>query len=249
MFATAPFNKSGAPTSCGLPWGGTIGDGQSATAYQIDVSSNCAGVAQTRNCSNGTLSGSYTFQSCSAPSGIVTLSLQNGLNSYAGNDDTYLRSKIATTNYGTSTTLYHDLNDNTGGNEYSLLKWNLSSIPAAATVQTVSLGVNVSNKSAGTYNVYQYNRAWVESTATWSNQTPDSYVGSLVGTILATSAGAKSITLNAAGVAMVQGWVNGTVANNGLLIKSAGTTDGLDIRSSEYSTVASRPMLTIQYAQ
>ena len=63
------------------------------------------------------------------------------------------------------------------------------------------------------------------------------------------AAGAKTIILNAAGVAMVQGWVNGTVANNGLLIKSASTTDGLDIRSSEYSTVASRPMLTIQYAQ
>lgn len=243
------INKSGVPTSCSLPWGGTIGDGQSTTAYQVDVSSNCPGVAQTRTCSSGTLSGSYTFQSCSAPSSTITVSLQNGLNSYAGNDDTYLRSKIATTNYGTSTTLYHDLNDNTGGNEYSLLKWNLSSIPAAATVQTVSLGVNVSNKSAGTYNVYQYNRAWVESTATWSNQTPDSYLGSLVGTILATSTGAKTITLNAAGIAMVQGWVNGTVANNGLLIKSAGTTDGLDIRSSEYSTVASRPMLTIQYAQ
>jgi len=70
-----------------------------------------------------------------------------------------------------------------------------------------------------------------------------------VGTILATSTGAKTITLNAAGIAMVQGWINGTVANNGLLIKSAGTTDGLDIRSSEYSTLASRPMLTIQYAQ
>ena len=241
--------KSGATTSCSLPWGGTIGDGQSTTAYQADVSSNCPGVAETRTCNNGTLSGSYTFQSCSAPSGITTVSLQNGLNSYTGNDDTYLRSKIATTNYGTSTTLYHDLNDNTGGNEYSLLKWNLSSIPAAATVQTVNLGINVSNKSAGTYNVYQYNKAWVESTATWSNQTPDSYLGPLVGTILATSTGAKTISLNAAGVAMVQGWVNGTVANNGLLIKSAGTTDGLNIRSSEYSTVASRPMLTIQYAQ
>jgi hypothetical protein len=48
---------------------------------------------------------------------------------------------------------------------------------------------------------------------------------------------------------MVQGWIKGTVANHGLLIKSAGTTDGLDIRSSEYSTTASRPTLTIQYTQ
>ncbi len=240
---------SATPASCTLPWGGSIASGASTTAYQTNVSSNCAGIAQTRTCTNGTLSGSYTYASCSAPSGTTTVSLQNGTNSYTGNDDTYLRSKLATTNYGSATTLQHDLNDSTGGNEYSLLKWNVSSIPAAAAVQTVTLGFTVSNSSAGAYNVYQYNNAWVESTATWTNQTPDSYLGSLVGTITATSTGTKSITLNAAGVAMVQGWVNGTVTNNGILIKSASTTDGLDIRSSEYSTVASRPMLTIQYAQ
>lgn len=243
------YQSCAAPASCSLPWGGSIASGQSVTAYQVSVSSNCPGAAETRTCDNGTLSGSYTYQSCSASSGTTTVSLQNGLNSYTGNDDTFVRSKLATTNYGAATTLQNDLNDSTGGNEYTLLKWNLSSIPAAAAVQTASLGINVSNKSAGTYNIYQYNNTWVESGATWGNQTPDSYLGPLVGTILATSTGTKTISLNAAGVAMVQGWVNGTVANNGLLIKSAGTTDGLDIRSGEYGTVASRPMLTIQYAQ
>lgn len=237
-----------APAPCTLPWGGSIASGLSTTAYQTNISSNCPGVAETRTCNNGALSGSYTYQSCSA-SGSTTVTLQNGLNGYSGNEDTYLRSNLASTNYGTATTLQNDLADPTGGNEYSLLKWNLASIPAAAVVQTASLGINVSNKSAGAYNVYQYNRAWVESTATWSNQTPDSYLGSLVGTVTPTSTGAKTIILNAAGVAMVQAWVNGTLANNGLLIKSAGTTDGMDLRSSEYGTVSSRPSLTIQYAQ
>ncbi len=245
------ITKPGATAgSCTLPWGGSIGDGLGVTAYQTNVSSNCSGVAEARTCSNGTLSGSYTYQSCTAPvATTTTVTLRNGLNSYAGNDDTYLRSKLATTNYGTATTLLHDLADSTGGDEYSLLKWTVASIPAAATVQSVSLGLTVSNASAGTYNIYQYTKAWVESTATWSNQTPDSYLGSLIGTITATTTGTKTIALNAAGVAMVQGWVNGTVSNQGLLIKSASTTDGLDVRSSEYSTVASRPSLTIQYAQ
>jgi hypothetical protein len=235
--------------SCTLPWGGTIASGSNVTAYQTNSSTNCPGVAQTRTCTDGTLSGTYTYQSCSAPTGTVTVSLQNGLNSYTGNDDTHVASKKGSTNYGTATTLKNDLNDSTYGNEYSLLKWTVSSIPAAATVQTVDLGLTVSNASAGTYNLYQYNKAWVESTATWSNQTPDSYLGPLVGTVLATSTGTKTIALNAAGVAMVQGWVNGTVVNNGLLLKSASTTDGLDVRSSEYATQASRPKLTIQYAQ
>lgn len=237
--------------SCTLPWGGTIASGSSVTAYQTNVSTNCPGVAQTRSCTDGTLSGSYTYQSCSAPAGSTTVSLQNGLNAYTGNDDTHVASKAAYagTNYGTATTLLNDLNDTTYDDQYSLLKWNVSSIPAAATVQSVTLGLTVSNSSAGTYNVYQYNKAWVESTATWNNQLPDSYLGPLVGTILASTTGTKTFTLNAAGVAMVQGWVNGTLANNGLLIKSAGTTDGLDLRSSEYGTQASRPKLTVQYAQ
>lgn len=243
---TKPGATSGA---CTLPWGGTIGSGSAVSAYQSAVSSNCASIVETRTCSNGTLSGSYTNQSCTTAATTTTLTLRNGLNSYTGNDDTYLRSKLATTAYGSATTLLLDLGDSTGGDEYALMKWNVSAIPAAATVQSATLGLTVSNASAGVYNIYQYNKAWVESTATWSNQTADSYLGPLVGTITATTTGTKTITLNAAGVAMVQGWVKGTVANNGLLIKSAGTTDGLDIRASEYSTVASRPTLTIQYAQ
>lgn len=241
--------KTTATGACTLPWGGTLANGLSVTAYQTNVSSNCPGVAQTRSCTNGTLSGSYTYQSCTTGSGSITLSLQNGLSGYTGNDDTYLSSKKSGTNYGSATTLINDLNDGTGGNQYSLLKWNLAAIPAGATVQSATLGITVSNASAGTYNLYQYNRSWVEGTATWSNQTPDSYLGPLVGSIQASSTGAKTITLNAAGLAMVQGWVNGSVANNGVIFKSTGTTDGLDLRSSEYGTQSARPMLTIQYAQ
>lgn len=54
------------PASCSLPWGGTLAHGGSVTAYQassVSYGSSC--VSQTRSCSNGTLSGSYQYQSCS----------------------------------------------------------------------------------------------------------------------------------------------------------------------------------------
>lgn len=54
-------------SSCALPWGGTIAHGASVTAYQVTTHANCASVSQTRTCSNGVLSGSYTNQACSAP--------------------------------------------------------------------------------------------------------------------------------------------------------------------------------------
>jgi hypothetical protein len=53
------------PASCSLPWGGTINSGQSTTAYQaatVPYGSSC--VSQSRSCNNGSLSGTYQYQSC-----------------------------------------------------------------------------------------------------------------------------------------------------------------------------------------
>ncbi|MDF0584164.1 toxin TcdB middle/N-terminal domain-containing protein [Bradyrhizobium yuanmingense] len=59
--------QSCAPSACSLPWGGSIGHGQSVTAYSAaspPAGQACSAIAQTRTCTNGTLSGSYTNQSC-----------------------------------------------------------------------------------------------------------------------------------------------------------------------------------------
>jgi hypothetical protein len=53
------------PASCTLPWGGTLAHGGSVTAYEassVAYGGTCN--SQTRSCSNGTLSGSYQYQSC-----------------------------------------------------------------------------------------------------------------------------------------------------------------------------------------
>ncbi len=61
---------------CSLPWGGTTNDGSSVTAYQSSsVTSPSTCVSQTRTCTNGTLSGSYAYQSCSVTSAAPTASL------------------------------------------------------------------------------------------------------------------------------------------------------------------------------
>ena len=50
---------------CNLPWGGTLADGGSATAYATTSGCGTGGCAsQTRICTAGVLSGSYTIQSC-----------------------------------------------------------------------------------------------------------------------------------------------------------------------------------------
>lgn len=58
------FVTTGA-TSCQTPWGATIASGSNTTAYQTDTvayGSTCS--SETRACNNGTLSGTFTYQSC-----------------------------------------------------------------------------------------------------------------------------------------------------------------------------------------
>ncbi|WP_157684595.1 hypothetical protein [Bdellovibrio bacteriovorus] len=64
---TASANSC-APASCTLPWGGTLANGSSVTAYSstAPVGAACSTVSQTRTCSTGTLSGSYTNSTCSS---------------------------------------------------------------------------------------------------------------------------------------------------------------------------------------
>ncbi|MFZ1075262.1 MAG: hypothetical protein WAN50_02715 [Minisyncoccia bacterium] len=66
-------------STCALPWGGYIGNGQSVTAYQsAQVTSPATPVSEVRTCNNGTLSGiGYTNQNCTVvgSSGSPTASL------------------------------------------------------------------------------------------------------------------------------------------------------------------------------
>jgi hypothetical protein len=65
-----------APASCTAPWGSTVAHGASVTAY---ASSSPAGPCsrETRACNNGTLSGSYTVQSCTAGCSAVSSTWSN----------------------------------------------------------------------------------------------------------------------------------------------------------------------------
>ena len=62
-----------------------------------------------------------------------------------------------------------------------------------------------------------------------------------------TNAGQRTFTLNASGVAVVKGWVKGTIPNYGFILLNAANTNGLDFSSSEAATVSQRPKLTVIY--
>ncbi|HWA75870.1 MAG TPA: DNRLRE domain-containing protein, partial [Polyangiaceae bacterium] len=189
----------------------------------------------------------------------VTVSFQQGVSptaAYAGTIDTSLKQVSPSTNYGSETTLYADGDDGSGVDLSSLIEWSLSGITAGSVVQSATVTVRITNATANTYNVYGMVRPWSEAQATWQNATSSSPWatagamaasdrGAVVGTITG-STGSKTITLNSAGISLVQAWVDGGT-NAGILIASPSNTDGLNVRSSEYATATDRPKLTITY--
>jgi Calcineurin-like phosphoesterase/Purple acid Phosphatase, N-terminal domain len=200
---------------------------------------------------NGTVRDSFTIIKESPPPPPpppgTTVELQNGLNGYRSMEDTHIASLRPRANHGRSAVLLADGSDGSNGRLMSLVKWNALPIPAGAVVESARLGLMLSEGSAGTYNVYSVKVPWSEATATWSRLRPVSTAGALVGTIAPGGAGPREITLNTAGVALVQGWIDGTAANNGLMILDAGTSDGLAARSSEERAVWMRPKLIVTY--
>ena len=198
------------------------------------------------------------------PSGSLTTEFQNGVApeaSYGGTTDTTISQNSPGTNYGSSAELLLDGDDPSGSaNDLStLLRWNTTAIPAGSVVESAAISLDVFNVSTNSYELYELKRDWVEGEATWNDyRSGVSWAtagalgsadrgSSVLGTISPTATGIYVITLNADGRALVQSWINNPSANYGVIIANAGSTDGVDMRSSEYGTASSRPKLAISY--
>ena len=195
----------------------------------------------------------------------VTVNFQNGSApsaSYAGTTDATLQESAPSTNSGSSAGILVDMDAPSGTHKAndSILRFDIGSIPTTGTVSSVKLTVNVTNSTGGAgYNVHALNRAWTESQATWSkasSTTSWSAAGArgadrgtaVLGTLLPGALGQYTLTLNAAGIAAVQSWVKTPSKNFGFVIDVIDNMDGLQFDSSEATTVANRPKLTITYA-
>ncbi|WP_437877264.1 DNRLRE domain-containing protein [Sorangium sp. So ce513] len=212
-------------------------------------------------CATGEAADEKIEEVLEARQALTTASFQQGSlpsSSYSGSTDATIKEGAATTNFGAATTCEADGDDGSGVDKYCLLKWTVSGIPAGSTVQSASITLQVIDGSSNTYSLYEVKRSWSESAVTWNNATGSTTWatagakgstdrGGLVGSVTG-GTGSRTITLNAAGVALVQAWVDGT-SNDGILIASTSNTDGIDFASSEHGTVSYRPKLTITYGE
>ncbi len=170
--------------------------------------------------------------------------------------DAEIRANTPTTNLGSATRV------GTSGSpdQATLFSWDLSSIPSGSAVQSASMTLNVTGGSTQSFEIYQIKRPWTESQVTYEVTSTGVNWGSpgangsfdrgttALGTVTATAAGTVTINLNAAGIAVVQGWVDNPSSNHGfILLDYAASSDRLEFVSSEDANTALQPAFKVNY--
>lgn len=195
-----------------------------------------------------------------APIGTpITVTLQPGVNGYAGVQDTCINFWYKTTNFGTKVTLpiHYSYNEIVA----SLIRFDLSSIPRNAQVESATLSLNTSYRSVAddiVASVYRMRRPWAEMEATWqlasaghpwgapgaNDTTVDRDAMPLDQKILTQTGAWYDFNITRA----VQEWVTQPSLNYGLVIKGyINRSVQYDFVSSNCPTVSLRPKLTIVY--
>ncbi|MBS1153557.1 MAG: hypothetical protein H6Q89_5255, partial [Myxococcaceae bacterium] len=188
--------------------------------------------------------------------GQVTSSFRNGAAGYTGMRDVAL---VADRGYPSRPDANYegleDFADGAPANQATLMRFDVSAIPASATVSAVSLGLEINNATTDNFGLYAVLANWVPSEATWfraSGATAWMTAGATGAADRAASSsgtftgavGPASVGFNATGIALVQGWVQG-LANRGFILQNYAASSGADFRSCDFVTPGVRPGLTV----
>ena len=179
--------------------------------------------------------------------------------------DTFLDITAATTNYATDVRLGSgEHNASSGFIWRSLIKFDLSSIPADATITSAILSLWTKtdlSSTTSTHYLYRVLKNWVEAEANWNrastalawgtagcNNATDKESTEIGSTSVSATESVNTEIQFSLDVTKVQEWVSGAVANYGMLLRT--TTELNDMwlwHSSSGTTAAYRPKLVVEY--
>lgn len=211
----------------------------------------------------------YRIVAGDQPPTYQTVTLQQGLNGYAGARDTFISDWAPDTNYATWADLAISHIRSLPQRE-PLLRYDLSTIPSNAQVRFAVLIVNTTllpnNINRPPVDVFQVNRQWIDNQATWKlarTGVPWEVPGAagvpadrsgrytdrrMVYMAYPTAAWGFDVS------SMVRSWVANPAGNFGLLLRAAPTnadhteeSNDFFVASSEASTQSSRPKLVVVY--
>src|SRR5881628_767126 len=183
-----------------------------------------------------------------------TRTYQRGDNgAYSETDDAEIDSGLPDTNAGSATLLRVDGQGCHGGPTSRvckvLLKFpqvmgsNAGQIPIGATIVSATLQLYIPSNNGTTEDLYQTWESWSEATVTWNSLATHGSPqrGGVVFTFVPAPPGSVSVNVTY----VVQKWAEGD-PNQGVLL-SALNGDAVEYASSEFSTLANRPKLTVTY--
>jgi hypothetical protein len=204
------------------------------------------------------------------PPNTQSISLRQGVDGYAGAQDTHFSFWEPTTNMATKQLLYLRVNGYAPIHT-SALRFDLSRVPANARVRfaVLSLGMKDYAASVLPLEVDALARPWNVNEATWLRASasaswtepgalnvPADRKGTITDTRLIYPSGPVSVAdrygFNV--TEMVKGWVADPLSNIGCIFRInllegayGGAKDGFTVSAAEFSTVSRRPQLTIIY--
>ena len=179
--------------------------------------------------------------------------------------DTYMAGNDVTSNHASSDNLpVGELNNATGALRRSLIKFDLSQIPAGSTIISATLSlynkVDYAN-TASVFRIYRVKRPWIENQVTWkvwktgSNWSSSGGFGT--GDTEPTDIGSRNMTANETlgtydnwtlTSSAIQEIIDGKFINNGFLIKSdTELNDGYTFASTHSNNGSYPPQLAIVY--
>jgi len=131
-----------------------------------------------------------------------------------------------------------------------LIQFDLSSIPStdritSAIFSVYMIGTNENRTETQTNEIHYITQDWSESTVTWNTQPTFNSSSTTTGSVVGNTSGWLNFTITD----LVQSWLNGTLSNYGLIIKTSNEATGCCNYgdSSDSSTTSQRPKLIITY--
>ena len=161
-------------------------------------------------------------------------------------DDTYIRGDQPSNNFGSDNKF--EVRPDNGADRRGLVKFDLSSIPANATITSATLYLfEQSSKSGQTTSLHRVTSNWNENSATWQSwgSPGGDFDSSISYYTFIPDQGNCLVTLDV--TSLVQLWVNGTYLNHGLMLYSAGPNHTISYTSKEDGTASRQPKLDISY--
>lgn len=183
------------------------------------------------------------------------VTLRDGVNGYGGTRDVMLQDSSGT--YGDPDANYDAVDDSVDGFPFpraTLMRFDVTSIPAGTLVVSAQLTLNVANGSTNSFPAYQLLRPWSAAQAnwyaplagmTWAGRGATGLGVDRDTAVLFVADSTPPYAFTDAGVAVLQSWVDLPARNLGFVIQEFANNDALNLRHCDFGTAGSRPQLTV----